>query len=301
VRKAINCIGQDLGATLDFISGLLYGIVAMFGFGFEGYFLARLSRRVGGFKAAFWFQVAAVLIMAAMALFLFTRVEVTPLTLLIIIMTGLVSAIGIFSFSKGLEHGHISVVATIASAWGAVTAILGILFLGDKLTLFQSMCIALIVIGTILIPIKPKRIMDSFSGKRNMGVRYAVVTLATWGLYYFFLTYLVRTLGWFDSGFLATVATVAFLVIGGISTKSRLRMGRKELPLLLFITLLNLVAFFSYNLGVTFTYSSIVAPVSAASPLVIIVMAMIFLKEKLSHHQKIGIAMVLLGLVLLPL
>jgi drug/metabolite transporter (DMT)-like permease len=271
----------------------------MFGFGFEGYLLAGLSRRIGAYRATIWFQIAVVLMLCLLAIFLFTPASFTPLTILVILLTGAIGAIGIFSFSHGLEHGHISVVATVASAWGAVTAILSILFFGDKLTALQSLCIALIVIGTVLICIKPKHLFASFSPRTVAGLKYAFVTLFAWGIFYFLLTYLVKNIGWFDAGVLVTVPGVILLLIFGWATKIKLKTSKLAVPLVILIAVLNIIASLAYNLGVTYNYSSVVAPVSAASPIVIITMALLFFKERLAHHQKIGIALVLIGLVAL--
>jgi drug/metabolite transporter (DMT)-like permease len=71
------------------------------------------------------------------------------------------------------------------------------------------------------------------------------------------------------------------------------------LKLLLPVGLLDIFAFFSYGFGVRGESASIVAPVAAAFPLITIVLAGTFLREKLSLSQSLGIVGTILGLVLI--
>lgn len=57
----------------------------------------------------------------------------------------------------------------------------------------------------------------------------------------------------------------------------------------------------AYNLGVTTAFVSIVSPIAATFPAVTIVLAYIFLKERVVNSQKVGIVAVLAGLILISL
>ena len=59
------------------------------------------------------------------------------------------------------------------------------------------------------------------------------------------------------------------------------------------------MGYLGYSLGVNSVYASIVAPVVAAAPIVAVFLALGFLKEKLVQEQKIGIFLLMLGLVML--
>ena len=65
------------------------------------------------------------------------------------------------------------------------------------------------------------------------------------------------------------------------------------------IGVLEVIAFFAYGSGITSEFTAIVAPVSAAFPAVTILLARIFLKERLEINQKTGIFSILAGLVLI--
>ena len=60
-------------------------------------------------------------------------------------------------------------------------------------------------------------------------------------------------------------------------------------------------AFFTFSLGTSGSYASIVAPIGSAYALITIVLAKIFLKEKIKVSQYFGIAGILAGLILISL
>jgi len=62
-----------------------------------------------------------------------------------------------------------------------------------------------------------------------------------------------------------------------------------------------MLAFFTYALGVSSSYGSIVAPISSANTLITIILSLIFLKEKIKLRQTVGIAAIVSGLVLISL
>ena len=62
-----------------------------------------------------------------------------------------------------------------------------------------------------------------------------------------------------------------------------------------------MVAFFAYAFGIRGEQVSIIVAIVAAFPLVTIVLARIFLKERLVLNQALGIASVITGLILISL
>ena len=70
------------------------------------------------------------------------------------------------------------------------------------------------------------------------------------------------------------------------------------------ITLLGLIdvaAFFALFMGLREGFVSIVAPISHSSPAVTIILAYIFLGERLLLHQKIGVVAILIGISVLSM
>jgi drug/metabolite transporter (DMT)-like permease len=286
---------------LDFSLGYGLGIVSMLTLGVQTYIMAKSSRRLGPLRASLWYQAISLGILLLLSVFLLHYNGMTWWAFLTLILTGIVALSGILAFMKGLQVGHVSVVVTVASAWGAVTAVLGVLLLGDSITLPQVGFIALIVLGTILVSLDLEAVSRRIRKAENLGIEYAIVTLFSWGAYFFLMDLLDRSLGWFAVSVFVTALTVLFIAVYGAITKERMRTSRSGLGLLLAMGAFNVIVLFAYNLGVTLSYAAILAPVSAASPLVTIILALVLLREKLAMNQKVGIAMILAGIILLAL
>ncbi len=284
---------------MNSIIGILFGISAMLGFGFESFLLVKISRKIGAFRAVLWMEIFLVIMFAVLAIFLFNYKSIGIFTIALIILTAIIDMAGLFAYSKGLQVGNVSIVATVASAWGAVTAVLGVVFLGETLTLFQILDICLIIAGTVLVSFELKNMQKMSLKRRNLGLGYALITVFGWGAFFFLISFLVKSLGWFSAGFLVAIPTMFLFILYGTTTKSKLSIGKGSLGLIVVMSALNLIAFLSYNLGVSYNYTAIVAPISAASPVIVILLALVFLKEKLAINQKLGIFMVLIGLILL--
>ena len=56
-----------------------------------------------------------------------------------------------------------------------------------------------------------------------------------------------------------------------------------------------------FSIGISVSLVSLVAVISSLYPLIVVILARIFLKEKLFSIQKIGIVAILLGLVLISI
>ena len=70
--------------------------------------------------------------------------------LLIVVLVGILEAVGVLSTSFGVSIGDSVLVAPIASAFSIVTITLAIIFLKEKITKIQGFGIAMAVVGIIL-------------------------------------------------------------------------------------------------------------------------------------------------------
>ena len=275
-------------------------MLAMLGFGVQNYFNAIASRRLGGFRTSFWFQLLLLAMLLVMGIFLFTSSAIDTTLLVLIVFAALMSAMAVVSFNIGLQVGSIPVVATVSSAWGAVSALLGFIFLSEVITGFQFFCIGLIVIGTLFVS-SSKKPGALRRPRKDSGMEYALLAALGWGVYFFLLRFLVTILGWFSAALLTILPGIFIMLAYSRVAKVDLSIKKSSLPILALIAVIDLVAFLSYNIGVSYSFAAIVAPISAAAPVVTITLAVIFMNEKLANHQKEGILLVITGLILLAL
>jgi len=279
--------------------GVLFGIITMAGFGIQDFLIAKISRKIGSYRVSLWLIFMSFIVFILLAIFMLNYNGMSLIAIALVIAAGFISVIASFSYAKGLEVGNVSIMATIANTWGAVTAVLGFVFLGEIITKFQMLDIGLIVIGAVLVSFNLKDILKLKTKNLHVGIEYAFIALFSYGLYFFLAAILSKTIGWFSTAFLIMIPKLLFMLLYGSLTKEKLVVNKNYLPYLFMMGIINVVALLSYNLGVTYNYSDIVAPVSSASPLVTIILATFFLKEGLTANQKVGVAVVLTGLILL--
>lgn len=78
-------------------------------------------------------------------------------------------------------------------------------------------------------------------------------------------------------------------------------MLKKKRALLLLFTasVLTVSANYAFNIGITYGYSSLVAPIARASPVLFVILSRFVFKDKLTTQQKLGIIAALSGILLI--
>lgn len=280
--------------------GLFLGVAAMAAFGLQDFLMAKSSKVIGIFKTSLGFNFVSLILLLILSIFLFGYNGMSLLTFAILIFTAFLATSSILTFTRGLEIGNVSVVATIASAWGAITAILSVIFFGEVISHLQILYVILIVVGTVLTSLDIRSVLRSKKSRFVMaGTEYAILTLFIWGLFFFLLSYLTTKLNWFVVSLFITILTTVLLAIYCTSAKIKAIPEKRSVPLIILIGIIATISIISYNLGVTYGYTAIVAPVSSASPIITVSLALVILKEKLQLDQKIGIILVIAGIILL--
>jgi uncharacterized membrane protein len=106
-------------------------------------------------------------------------------------------------------------------------------------------------------------------------------------------------LGWFVP--IIAIRMISFFMISAyfLGTRKSLSIESSILPRISLIAILDAFAYISYSFAISLTYTAVIAPISALFPLITLVLARIFLKERLGIAQKIGIGLAILGVFLL--
>jgi len=280
-------------------TGIIFGIIAMLGWGVGDCLIAKAVRNVGVFKTFFWSAaLGSIQILIIFAIFFnFTPVSLSTGLLLIVISS--LFFVGLLSLYKGFQIGVVSIISPIASAGGIVAVVLSIIFLKEVLSSLQALGISLAILGSILASFKLHDLIKLNLKKLATGVEFAVIAMLTGGIGFVLLDITISELGWFMPLFYIRI-------IGFFLAMTYARIGKKSISfpvniiwLLIAISILETVAFLAIGAGISSDLTSIVAPVASAFPIITIVLARIFFKEILELNQKIGVFSVLLGLVLL--
>jgi transporter family protein len=281
-------------------SSVLYGMIAMGGWGLNYFLLSPTSKKIGALKTAFLVQLFASIF--TLLLFpVFKNGFSFGGQFFFLSLLGITGAAGYFFLPKAFSEGEVSIIAPLTSGWAIITAVLSFLFLNERLFFLKGLGIAITILGIVLISTDPKQILKK-KIKLLAGVRWALLAAFGMGINSFFLAIFSQKIGWYAANlglrFWMTMAFLATIFLG----KERFSHFFKSMPKLIFlIGLIDVVAFATFNVGLVRGEPAVVSVVASASPLVSIILATIFLKEKTVLIQKAGIFLILLGIISLSL
>lgn len=280
--------------------GILFGIIAMLGWGFSDFFAAMAARKTSVIKTLIWSQIVGTLMLIPALLF-FRFPDISFNYLMLILIGAFLNIIALLAFYKGLQVGNVSVISPISSAYAAITVVLSLIFLNEKLNALQAAGISLSILGTILASFKLRDLMKLKLENIVSGVRYGLIAMLSWGIAFVFIGILVKNLGWLFPPLLIKTAGIFYILAYAGTAKKNISFPKNAALIVALIGILETIGFLSIGAGISFEQTSIVVPVSSTYALMTVILAQIFFKEVIEVNQKIGVAAVLLGLVLLAI
>lgn len=280
---------------------IAFAFVSFFTWGIGVFFEAVVARRLESYSLALWGFVFSALVLSFYAPFV--TADLAGLTVNLLFFIFFIGIIGLFLgtivYYEALKMSSRALVGTIASSFPAVTVLISVIFLGEKLSFQQTLAIIVIFVGLTLssVNIKELRSKNIFSDK---GVLLAFVPMVAWGTWIALIKIPVEKIGWFWPNY------ISFLLFPLLLLYIKVRKIKLELPtinraFLPFVVAVIMVriAEFSYNFAISKGLVSIVAPIAGANPILFIILAFIFFKDKITKQQILGIITTLFGIVLL--
>lgn len=274
----------------------------MLGWGVSDFFANEASDKVGHTRAFFWSQIAGLVLMGfAAAFFGESLVGFSFSMLAIILATGVSYALGYLFFYNAFEIGNVSIVSALINLQQLFIVGISFFVFKQTLTTLQIPAIILLISGVVLVSLNLKELL---SGKVSFirGVKECVVAAVLFGVFFWPLNeYVVERVDWAMASFLIKLVAIASVYLIAMFTKKSLRLpgnlkGIKKI--LIVVGLLEAFAVISVSFGVAFGDLIIVGPIASALTVVTITLAMIFLKEKISKIQGVGIALTISGIIL---
>lgn len=216
--------------------------------------------------------------------------------------------IGLFNLSAGLclyrafEIGQLSLVAPIASSYGGVTLVLGLLS-GQRPGLFALIGLFIVIGGVMLASaditelFKKKKVKE-----RPKGVWLALIASLGFGIAFWGIGLVTPTLGW-------VLPTLELRLIGFLTLLIMAKPLKQSIKLpvkpawgwIIGVGILDTSAFVLYNIGLLSAESAIVAVMTSLFSVVTVILARIFLDERLAPVQGLGIFFIFLGVGLIGL
>ena len=285
------------------MQAIIFALISYLGWGTGDIFGTIATRKIGGYRVAFWFFLFLIPIYALFILIFPAGIENLTLAVFVLnISLGILAAISMITFYESLKLGSASLVATISGAFPALVVPLSIIFLKERINLSQLVAICIIIFGVI---ISTMDFREFRSGKivLGQGVLLALTTMTLWGIYWTFIKIPVQQIGWAWPNLIAVLAlpTIPLLMKIrkiGIDFKS---FKEVRLPLLLNAAIIGL-ATSSFNYAISSGGDvAIITPIAGSYPTLYAVLANLVFKDPLKSNEILGIVVTLTGIVALSI
>lgn len=312
--------------------GIAFGLVAALCWGVAD-FCARGSSRSGGtFLTLFYVEIIATagLLLLNLPLGLISFSHATPDMVALAVVINLAILGGAALLYRAFAIGTLSIVSPVAASFAALTALLSLLT-GERAHALQLVGIALTVAGVTLASTVPSAATDAteaHTAKADQpamrhsrlapGLVEALSAMVIFGVCYWALRYPVAALGGVTVVFISKVADMAVMLLIALAGLALYRLrargkpatgnsapwyvirmpARSFWPWVVGVALLDTAANVAYNLGITISLTAIVSVISSLFSAVTVLLAWVFLRERLARWQWAGVAAILVGIAL---
>jgi len=282
---------------------VIYGLVAALGWGLADFGGAVVGRRIGSLATVIVSQTFTTAVMTVVLIAGGHSLAPLGPYLGFVLLNGLAAAAAYITHYRALELGPVSVVSPVGATYAVVGVALAIVVLGEHPGTLALVGGAVTVMGVMLASTDLRAVEATVHKQRPPGLPWAIASAILFGIGGFLLGYLSKRVGWVTGLWASRTAQfVAFWIFAAFRRPdgsgigwNRATMGAVGVGL---ADLLGVVAFAS---GAAAGYLSIVLAASAVFPLIVVALSIAYLHERPVPNQYAGIALVVVGLLMLGL
>jgi drug/metabolite transporter (DMT)-like permease len=280
--------------------GLICGLISMFGWGIADFLMKEPGQKIGSFRTLFFIQVINLILTIPFFFYYLIKYSfnIGLMDLVLLFLIGILDLFAYLNFLEGITKGELAIVSPIVSVYSIITVVLSVIILGEFITNLQMVAIILALIGVVLTSVDLKNLHNIHSVK---GLKNAFFAMLGWGIFLFLTGFLESRIHWIQIFLLSNLiiaGVIIFFLLFKIKTK---KIPKSQMSILTVIAIISSLSWISMNIGFSVSSVSIVSVVSSLSPFITVILAVIYLKEKLILNQKIGIFLIISSLVLISL
>jgi transporter family protein len=281
------------------IISLLSGLGGMFGWGIYDFFAGVYSKKIGPYKTFFWSQLAG-LFFALLLISVFPITLNIPILIIFLIpVASLFYSAGYLFFMKGFEIGNISIVAATMNLWAVFTILIAFIFMGQRLSTAQSIGVLMIISGAILASINWTDIKNR-RFQLSSGVKETALGAFFFGAFWNISEVISENIGWLQTTLFVKIGIILFLLLLSFFMKREINLTKATTKTKLMVVLMGIVeagAVAIVNFGLTIGDAILITPIASALSIVTITMAIIFLKDRVTKLQVVGIVTAVSGII----
>ena len=294
----------------ELVIAVFAGLGGMLGWGLADFFAKKTIDRVGDVTSLTWGHIFGSIALVLFALYEHVARGYTfsfPASGSIwafLIAFGILQAVVYLFVYKGFSKGQVAVLNPVFSSYSGIVAVLSVLVFGEVVNGGLIVTLVLIFLGILMLSLDLAGLRNKkinflhIPGLREVGI--ATLLAAVWTLFW---SKLVEGQDWLSFTLLMYVfMTVTLLVVCKVRKVSLRNIPKDVWKFLVLIGVCEIVAYLAITLGYSATSkTSVIALLSGAFSLPTILLARLFLKEKIGLPQTIGTILIIIGIMFLSL
>jgi len=281
------------------ILSILSGIGGMFGWGVYDFLGGIYAKQIGPFKSFFWSQLAGLISVLGL-IFVFTVSLDIPIAIIILLpIAAVLYSAGYLFFFKGFEIGNLSIIAASMNLWAVFTMLFAFIFMGQRLSAIQFTGVLMIICGVTLASLNWSDIRNK-RFQLSSGVKETVFGAFFFGVFWNISEVISEEIGWLLTTLFVKFGIVLFLLLFSVLLKRELGLANaaaKTKWMVLIMGMIEAGAVAIVNYGLTIGDAILITPIASALSIVTIALAIMFLKEKVTKLQGLGIITAIGGII----
>jgi drug/metabolite transporter (DMT)-like permease len=294
--------------------GIVLGLLAALFWGGADFFVRFASKRVGSYRTLLFMQFFGLL---GLGIFLLVSGQLQVVLVrnaweiwLWALLAASLNTLSSLALYRAFEIGVVMIASPISACYSAVTALLAFAS-GERIGLVPLLGMGVVLLGVTVVatplsaqePEERAALALKSRGKLPPGVLLAILASIGYGIAFWMLGFKVTpALGPVVPIWIFRLFTPVVLTLCAPISRQRLTWPRGSVWwLLAVIGILDTIAYFAYTYGVTLSQVSLVSVLSSLYSAVTVLLAWIFIRERLQWSQWLGIGAILAGIALVNL
>ena len=271
----------------------------MVGWGIYDFLGGVFAKQIGSFKSLFWSQLAGLISIFLLAIFFKPGINIPVLVIILSFIAAILYSAGYLFFFKGFETGNVSIIAATMNLWAVFTMLFAFIFMGQRLSALQTVGVLMIILGATLASLNWSEIRNQ-RFQLSAGVKEAAFGAFFFGIFWNISEIISEKVGWLLTTLFIKSGIILFLLIISLLTKQVIgltKISTKTKTIILLMGGIEAGAVALVNYGLTIGDAILITPIASALSIVTIVLAVVFLKDKISKPQGFGIVMAVAGII----
>lgn len=292
------------------IIAVVAGLAGMLGWGFADFFAKKTIDLVGDIATLAWahiygmFMLAALLLARIVSEGQLTGLPTEPKEIGALAFFGALQAAVYFFVYRGFGKGKLALLNPVFSSYSGLVVLMSVFIFGEIIGGWQLACLAVLFVGIISISLDTESLaLRKLKLSRIPGMNDILVASILAAFWTVLWGYFVSGKDWLVyAAIMYVFMSITILLICAVQRINLAVLNRYTWKFFWLIGLAEVIAYVGVSGGYSLTtHTSIVAVLSAAFSVPTLLLAHIFLGERITKFQYSGVALVITGVVLLAI